>query len=156
MKIWFVKNTTLVESILINFFNLQFINSTYSYYLRHWASYMPICCISYLRKIPKSWFNSHYLKKKKSRKKKRFKLNEKLKVDIWSFVTSSGLLLDVWGLLFTEQIIKILNVCVDQKTRPNICFKKRGGTFETLSQAFQTLGQAFEKLSWAFESLRDN
>ena len=147
MKTWSVKNSSLVESIVINVFNLQFINNTYSYYLRHWASYLPICCISYLNKIPTSWFNSQYLKKKKSReKKKRFKLNEKLKVDMWSFVTSSGLLLDVWGLLFTEQIIKILNVCVDQKTRP---FQKVRWTFETLSQAFETL-------SWAFESLRDN
>ena len=32
--------------------------------------------------------------------------NLKIEADIWSFVSSSGILLDVWKLLFTDQIIK--------------------------------------------------
>ena len=56
-----------------------------------------------------------------------------------SFVTSSGLLLDVWMLLFTDQIFKILNVFIDQKTRLSIYFKTRGRAFETISQAFEGL-----------------
>ena len=37
---------------------------------------------------------------------------------------------------------KILNVSVDQKTRPNIYFKTRG--------------RAFQTLIWAFEAFREN
>ena len=33
---------------MINLFNLHFINNTCSCSLRHWASYIPICCIIYL------------------------------------------------------------------------------------------------------------
>ena len=71
---------------------------------------------------------------------------------------SSGLLLNVWGLLFTEQISKTLNVSVNQKTRQSICLKTCGGAIEMLSHVFETLGRVFQglrenlKLSWEFES----
>ena len=65
-------------------------------------------------------------------------------------------LLDVRRLLFTDQIIKTLNMSVDQKTRPSIYFKTCGRTFERLSRAFETFDRAFKALGRAFESLREN
>ena len=59
---------------------------------------------------------------------------------------SSGLLLNVWGLLFTEQISKTLNVSVNQKTRQSICLKTCGGAIEMLSHVFETLGRVFQGL----------
>ena len=48
---------------------------------------------------------------------------------------------------FNTQIhFQFLNVSVDQKTQPSICFKIHGRAFQTLNQAFQTLDQAFEAL----------
>ena len=80
-------------------------------------------------------------------------------INIRSFVASSRLLLHVWRLLFTDQIIKTLNVSVDQMTRPNICFKTCGRAFERFMRAFETLSRAFEglrenqKLGLEFEKL---
>ena len=71
MKIWSVKSTSLVESSVINLLNLHFINITCSYSFRHWASYIRIWCVSYICKIPKSWFSNRYLKKKKRLRKKK-------------------------------------------------------------------------------------
>ena len=48
------------------------------------------------------------------------------------------------------RLSKILNVSVDQKTRPSICFKTRGQTFETLSRAFEIL----EKTNSSDESFK--
>ena len=109
MKIWSVKSTSLVESIVGNLFNLHFINNTCSYSLRQWASYIPICCISYTWKITKSWFNNQCLKKKKRQRKGRdlnWMKDFKTESRFWSFAKSLGLLSDVWRLLFTDQIIK--------------------------------------------------
>lgn len=39
-----------------------------------------------------------------------------------------------------------LDVSVDEKTRPGICFKRRNRTFETLSRGFETLDEVFEDL----------
>ena len=39
---------------------------------------------------------------------------------------------------------KTLNVSVDQKTRPSICFKTCGRSFAKLSWAFETVGQDFK------------
>ena len=67
-----------------------------------------------------------------------------------------GLLLDALRLLFTDQIIKTLNVSVNQKTRSSICFKTCGRAFERLSRAFeelrenQKLGREFEQLGRVF------
>ena len=67
-----------------------------------------------------------------------------MKEGIWSFLTSSGVLLDVSRLLFTDRLTKTLHVSVDQKIRLSICFKLCGRAFETLSWALDTLGRAFE------------
>ena len=48
------------------------------------------------------------------------------------------------------RLSKILNVSVDQKTRPSICFKTRGQAFETLSRAFEIL----EKTNSSDESFK--
>ena len=81
--------------------------------------------ISCICKIPKFWFNNQYLKKENKAEKKELKIS-KWKADIWSFVTSSGLLLKVWKLLFTYRpdILEILNVSVDQRTRRSFCLKR--------------------------------
>ena len=47
------------------------------------------------------------------------------------------------------RLSKILNVSVDQKTRPSIC-KTRGQAFETLSRAFEIL----EKTNSSDESFK--
>ena len=48
---------------------------------------------------------------------------------------------------FNTQIhFQFLNVSIDQKTQPSICFKTHGQVFQTLSQAFQTLERDFEAL----------
>ena len=60
------------------------------------------------------------------------------------------------GCFFTDQIIKTLNVSVDQKTRPSICFKTCGVAFERLSRAFETLSRAFETFGRVFQGLREN
>ena len=72
MKIWSAKSTSLVESSVIDVFNLHFINNTCSYSLRHWASYIPICYISHIWQIPKSWFDKYKFNQK-------FKFKSKLK-----------------------------------------------------------------------------
>ena len=57
---------------------------------------------------------------------------------------------------FNTQIhFQFLNVSIDQKTQPSICFKTQGQVFQTLNQAFQTLSQAFQTLDGAFEALRE-
>ena len=43
------------------------------------------------------------------------------------------------GCFLRARLSKTLNVSIDQKTRPSICF-------ETSVRAFETLGQAFEDL----------
>ena len=48
------------------------------------------------------------------------------------------------------RLSKILNVSVDQKTRPSICFKTRSQAFETLSRAFEIL----EKTNSSDESFK--
>ena len=60
------------------------------------------------------------------------------------------------GCFLQTRLLKILNVSVDQKTWPSICFKTCGRAFEMRSRAFETLGQAFETLSQPFEGLREN
>ena len=50
------------------------------------------------------------------------------------------------GCFLQTRFSKTLNVSVDQKTRPGICFKTCGRAFETLGRAFKTLGQAFDDL----------
>ena len=50
------------------------------------------------------------------------------------------------GYFLQTRFSKTLNVSIDQKTRPNICFKTHGQAFKTLCRAFQALGQAFEVL----------
>ena len=76
MKIWSVKTTVYsLEPSVINLFNLYFINNTCTYSLRNWASYIPICYLSYLCKITKSWFNNQCLKKKKKAEKRERDLN---------------------------------------------------------------------------------
>ena len=66
----------------------------------------------------------------------------------WFFLASSIVQYQRKIKLFNS-IKKNHNVSVDQKTRPNICFK-------TYSQAFEKLGRAFETLGRAFEDLREN
>ena len=46
------------------------------------------------------------MKKKAEKKEKDLNWMDNFKADIWRFATSSGLLLDVWRLLFTDQIFK--------------------------------------------------
>ena len=50
------------------------------------------------------------------------------------------------GYFLQTRFSKILNLSIDQKTRPSIWFKTRGRAIETLRQAFETLGRAFEGL----------
>ena len=85
MKIWSVKSTIYsLQSSVINLFNLHFINNTYIYSLRHTTSYIPICCISYLCKIAKIWFNNQYPKKIKRQRKEEEVLTES---KIWQLNT---------------------------------------------------------------------
>ena len=87
--------------------NLHFTNNNCSYTLRQKASYIPICCISHLCRIPKSWCNNQYLKKKRFKKKNLNWMGDlKLKADMWSSVTSWVLLLDVKRLFFTDHSSK--------------------------------------------------
>ena len=130
MKIWSVKRTSLVESSMINLFNLYFINNTFSYSLGYWVSYIPIYCISYLWHILQSWFNNQYLKKKNSQRKEQI-----YTVADW----------DSMGRVITQ-------------TRAR-AFQTLAQAFRTLGQAFgfllnpQKLGQVFQKLSWVFQRL---
>ena len=50
---------------------------------------------------------------------------------------------------FQTRLSKILNVSVNQKIRPSICFK-------TCGRAFETLGRDIETLNRALEVLREN
>ena len=94
MKIWSLKSTLYsLQSRVINLVNLHFINNTCSYSLKY----------PNLDSITNIW------KRKKGREKtKRFKLNGKFQN--WKKISEdlkiSELLLDVWRLLFTDQIIK--------------------------------------------------
>ena len=60
------------------------------------------------------------------------------------------------GWFLQTRLSKIVNVSVDQKTQPSICFKKCRRAFEKLSRAFETLGRAFQTLGQGFEGLREN
>ena len=82
----------------------------------------------------------------------------KLKANIWGFVTSSGLLLDVWRLLFTDRnrFSKILNVSVDKKTQPSIYFKIRDRNLKTLSRTLETHGKVLERTRGSMESLKSS
>ena len=60
------------------------------------------------------------------------------------------------GCFLQTRFSKILNVSIEQKTRPSICFKTWGQAFETLSQAFEALSRAFETLCRAFGGLGEN
>ena len=46
------------------------------------------------------------------------------------------------GCFLPARLSNTLNVSVDQKTWPRICFQTCGRAFETLSQTFETLGRA--------------
>ena len=108
---------------MINLFNLHFTNNTCSYFLRSFTSQF-VTLVTYVKYL-NFWLSIQYLtKKKRQRKKKKFKLNgfwkqisrgldwmEILKADIWCFVTSSGLLLDIWRLLFRLDFQKFL-ICL--------------------------------------------
>ena len=51
---------------------------------------------------------------------------------------------------------KLLNVPVNQKVRPSICFKTCSELFEILSQTFESFGLAFETLNWGLKGLKEN
>ena len=50
------------------------------------------------------------------------------------------------GCFLQTRLSKTINVSVDQKTRPSICFKTCARAFETLGRALKTLGRALEDL----------
>ena len=60
------------------------------------------------------------------------------------------------GSFLQTRFLKILNVSVDEKIWPSICFRTRGRAFETLRRALEILGRAFETLDRAFEGLSEN
>ena len=127
MKIRSLKSTLYsLKSVVINLFNLYFINNTSGYSWAHEASYIPTCCISYMSKIPKSQFNNQYLKKKKQQRKKEKHLNwmENFKIE------------SRYLKLSTDQIIKNYSVIVDQKSLSSSpCFKTRRRAFKTFSRS---------------------
>ena len=68
-----------------------------------------------------------------------------MKTDIWSFVTSLGLLLE--GRYLQTRFSKILNWSVDKNTRPSICFQTRGRAFETTQLSLWNTRPSF----WRFK-----
>ena len=74
----------------------------------------------------------------------------------WFFLASSIVQYQLKIKLFNSIKKQKNNVSVDQKTRPNICFKTYGQAFEKLGRAFETLSRAFKILGRAFEDLREN
>ena len=60
------------------------------------------------------------------------------------------------GCFLQTRLWRAINVSVNQKIRPSICFKTWLRAFERLSRAFKTLGKAFKTLNQACEGLREN
>ena len=56
------------------------------------------------------------------------------------------------GCFLQARFSKIINVSIDQKTWPRICFKTQGRAFQTLRRAFETLREN-QKFSREFENL---
>lgn len=65
--------------------------------------------------------------------------------------------LEIWlNFSSTQTYFQFLNVSIDLKTQPSICFKTHGQNFQTLSWAFQTFSQAFQTFDRIFAALREN
>ena len=115
--------------------------------LRHWASCVPICCISYICKISKSRYNNQDLKKKKrQRKRKRFKLNgnqiSKLKADYLMICYEFRVFITCMKAFFYRPDFQKFLMCpLTKRIGQAFAFKTCDGAFETLIELFKHLGE---------------
>ena len=128
-----------------------FIKNTCSYSLRNYL--IPICCISYICKIPKSWFNNQHLKKKRNAEKKERDLNWMENFKIGSSYLKlcykfKAPIRCMKATFYRPDYQKFLMCSLNQRLRRAF--------LSTPRRAFETLGRAFETLGRAFEGLREN